>query len=140
VNPERCQITGFGDPLDTTSFKNLKTGTYSISAVTPDGRVGCVRDILVGNGQRIDDVDVRVEPGAHLKLTYVGNVEEYAQVMILGGSTVFGADGIQKGTSAIFVAPVGKVTVRWRAGSERVEEELELAVDETRELSWPRPR
>jgi hypothetical protein len=140
ANLDVCDSIGFGEPIRAAGFNSLNSGTYAVSAVTADGRVGCVRDILVGEGQRVDNVDVRVEPGARLKLTYSGTSEEYAQVTIVGGATVFGADGVQKGTSELFVAPVGKVTVRWRAGSDHLDEEVELAVGETRQLSWPGPR
>jgi hypothetical protein len=139
-NLESCHVIGFGEPVTSTKFTSLKTGSYAVSAVTPDGRVGCVRDILIGSGQRIDGVEVRVAPGARLELSYTGTDENYAQVSIVAAAALYGADGIQKGASETFVAPAGKVTVRWRAGAEHLEEEVDLAVGETRELSWPRPK
>jgi hypothetical protein len=139
-HPERCHYMGVGGPIDSAHFMSLTPGSYFVSAVTPDGRVGCVRDLLLGAGQRMNDVDVRVEPGAHLKLRYVGTNDEFAQVTILSGGVVFGGDGIEKGTTSTFVAPAGKVKVRWQAGSEHLEEEVDLEVGETRELVWPRPK
>lgn len=137
AHPDECEITCFGSSASA-RFSSLAAGDYSVSAVTRDGRAGCVAGLHVTDGEILGSVVVRVDEGARLKLTYNGAKEEYAQVKIVVGPTIYGADGIHQETSSSFVAPAGKVTIRWSAGADRFEEEVELKVGETRELVWPR--
>jgi hypothetical protein len=133
---EAWHTTGF-ESSSSALFCDIEPGDYSLSVVTSDGRAGCVPELHVAEGQVLDSVVVRVDPGARLKLTYEGTSEEYANVTILAGGTVYGEDGIKRKTSATFVAPAGTVTVRWAAGDDRFEEKVDLSVGETRELVWP---
>jgi len=123
-----------------TQITGLSPDTYDLAAVTPDGMTGCLRSVVLGAGQVLEDLRVPVEPGAKVSLHYIGNEPEYAQVSLWAGTTYFGGDGIHAGTGKTLVAPRGRVIVRWTAGTEHFDDEVDLAVGETRELSWPRPK
>jgi hypothetical protein len=129
---------GFGEGTTTAEFSCIEPGDYVLSAVTHDGRAGGVRNLHLAAGERRDEVIIRVEPGAHVNLRYVGPKEEYAIVTILADGIVYGGDGIRTGTSSTLVAPAGKVTIRWSAGKDHFDEEVELMAGETREIVWPR--
>jgi hypothetical protein len=140
TNPTILHGCGNYSPNTLTQITGLPPDTYDLAAITPDGMTGCLRSVVLGAGQVLEDLRVPVEPGARVSLRYLGHEPEYAQVGLWIGTTYFGGDGIHEGTTRTMVAPRGKVIVRWKAGNEQFDDEVDLAVGEMRELSWPRPK
>jgi hypothetical protein len=139
-NPVILYGTNEYSPEMESQFAGLSPDMYDVAAITPDGMTGCLHNVVLEAGRILEDLRIPVEPGARVSLRYVGHEPEYANASIWVGTTYFGGDGIHAGTERTMIVPRGKVVVRWRAGAEQFDESIDLAVAETRELSWPRPK
>jgi len=96
------------------SFEGLQPGSYDLSAVTADGRIGTVGPIRVVSGAATEDVVISVERGGYVLLRYKGPVD-YATATIERDGVRLGSIGLRPGREQQFPVPVGEVTVRLSA-------------------------
>ncbi len=89
----------------------LEAGTFDLAASTTDGSVGVLEGIVLGPGEARNDLTITVAPGGRVRVQHAGP-DTYVGITILQRDILFGADGVQRGTSRQFVAPAGRVTVR----------------------------
>jgi hypothetical protein len=138
VSPHTTMGTGtFGEStMEDSGFVGLIPGSYNIAAVTPDGRAGFVSGIVVGAAEIVDGVCVPVKPGARVRCSYRSIGMEMATVSIWVGSVYYGGASLDCGATEVFVVPCGKIMVQWNVGSIETHEECDLALGETRQVTW----
>lgn len=116
-------------------FDGLTSGTYFLGASTSSGLFASRSPIVVRIGAATEEVELRLAPGAILELMYAGPepVETYS--VFVDGVRI-ASNGIDKGTSARFVAPTGAVEVRRLEREGRAPEvhRLTLGAGERRQL------
>jgi hypothetical protein len=143
VGPQRGDSQpGFGGALGSSSsdgtfdFQGLAPGTYSLAASTTGGACGIAADLRLEDGTQLD-IEVRVQPGARLRLRYDGP-QEVAQIHAYLGSVVVAMDGVERGTKHMFVVPPGTLQIVWSEhdGTQSVahEQEVTVALGELAEL------
>jgi hypothetical protein len=118
-------------------FTGLLPGTYTVGAKTSDGLCGRSSGLVVRAGETIDNVEVVLEPGAHLKLRYDGT-ERYGQYQLFIGGTAHSADGLERGKDQVVVVPAGEIEVRWNARDPKTmhSQKVTLRAGEEREVVW----
>src|SRR6185295_1675805 len=113
--------------------------TYAISVRTDDGWCGRAMGLVVRAGETLRGVEIVVEPGATLKLRYLGQAA-FANYTVSIEGVPCAVDGIQRGTVATVVVPAGKLEVRWSenpaSGQYEDSQPVTLAVGEEREMVW----
>jgi hypothetical protein len=121
----------------TKRFDALSAGTYTVTAITDDGRFGRRARIALGAGQVLEPFDVVVTPGARLKLRYDG-AADVATIEIVADGEFAALASIQRGTDATVVVPPGTQQVLWRIARQDGlhEQSVTLAAGEQRELAW----
>ncbi|QDU65925.1 carboxypeptidase-like regulatory domain-containing protein [Engelhardtia mirabilis] len=100
------------DPELPTRFGGLIPGRYNLLGIAADGRRGAVRGLHFEAGDNPGPIEVRVAPVGEVLLRYTGP-QEYANVKVEQDGVVFDSDGLRSGTSQVFAAPLGQVTVRY---------------------------
>lgn len=91
------------------SLGGLIPGTYDVFARSGD-LVGRVEGVVVGPLQSVKDLEVRLEPGAVLVVTYTGDAERAAFRVMFGESRIH-VDGLVSGLSSRVTLPAGEVLV-----------------------------
>ncbi|QDU65924.1 hypothetical protein [Engelhardtia mirabilis] len=102
-NAQRSQPTGFG---------GLVPGTYQLSGIADDGRLGVVRGLQSRAGETLETIEVPVAPGGEVRVHYEGP-QETAVVYIEQDGVSFTFDSVRSGTNKLLAAPLGQVTVRF---------------------------
>ena len=116
--------------------RGLEAGTYHLTAHTPAGAVGLLRGVVLEEGASVEDLELRLEPGARLRVRYEGP-SAYAQYRVLSGGAVVAGNGLRSGTTELEVVPAGEVLVRVSFGKELMEERRVLCtVGEETEVSF----
>ena len=116
-------------------LSGLLPGAYALCAAAADGRVGSLRGVELAAGGDLHDLVIQLQPGARLRVRYVGALD-FCSARVVQDGVVFATDGVEKGTSKTFSAPVGSVTVVCRLGGNGKElvRELTLRAGEEQEL------
>jgi hypothetical protein len=106
----------------------LPEGTYALLGETRSGKVGVVSGLAVARAKGLEDVRLKVSPGAKLRLRAdSGSIG--ARIAIPAGADFFVGDVIQveKGGMEEVIVPAGVVKVAWFDESRRTDE-IEVAV------------
>jgi hypothetical protein len=116
-------------------FKGLEPGPCDLGAHTEDGRAGILRGVELTSGSQIEGLVIEVSPGAHVRVRNESKAH-VVSVNVLSQGVPVSLDGVEPGTSHVFVAPAGHVTVRFQAikVEGKPERELDLAVGEEKEV------
>ncbi len=119
--------------------KGLLAGTYVVAARAADGRFGTSSPISIGIGESRDDVEILVQPGAHVRLTLRG-IEDDAVLLLLHGGQIVSFDWVPKDTEVVLPVPSGRTTVRLSdAGLKNNQDvEVDLAAGAERKLVFDR--
>jgi len=100
--------------LSGTSFEvqGLSPGVWGLSVTTTEGLVGVLGGIVLGPGQRRDDLVLRLEPGAELRVRN-GLAGELAGsfLSVHADGACVGWNGVQPGDTAVFRVPGGRLRV-----------------------------
>ena len=117
------------------AVNSLLPGTYALGATTVDGRVGVLRGVEIVGGGDSHDLVIQVQPGARVRVRYAGALD-FCSVHVEQDGVPVALDGVEKGTSKTFSAPVGSVRVVARLGGngKEVVRELTLKAGEEQEL------
>jgi len=117
----------------------LKAGTYDLAASTPAGLAGVLRGVAVKPGSSREGLEIRLGPGAKLRVRYTGP-ETYVQYRILHEGAIVAANGLRSGTGELNVVPAGtnlvRVTSRGSGGKRTQEREVTLAEGEEAEAAF----
>jgi hypothetical protein len=119
------------------AFDRLTAGTYAISAKTSDSLCGRRAGLVVRAGETLDNVEIVLEPGAHLKLRYDG-AENYGQYQIQVAGIPCGGDGLERGKESLIVVPAGEIEVLWNSHDPKSKhsQKLTLRPGEERDVFW----
>lgn len=93
------------------SLEGLDPGTYHLTAVVDDGRIGVLRDVVVDPASPVHDLEIRVQRGAWVRVHYEGPAE-YGQLKIEQDGVTVARDGLRTGTKTVRPVLPGAVTVR----------------------------
>lgn len=113
VDPSQAnQSLSMGSSTDdgSFSFEGLKPGTYAVSASTSTTHVARSGLLTVVVGGEVRDVQLRLEPGARLRVRYAGT-QPYGQIRVRQEGRCVFADGLQRGSDTLLVVPAGELTV-----------------------------
>lgn len=126
---------GRGGSLDF-EHQGLAPGSYHVAASSDDGLVGVLRDVVLAEGQSIEGLELRLEPGALLRMRYAGP-SSHAQFRAYSDGVEVAHDALRSGTSELVVVPAGEVLVRVRISEEVLEERrVVCTVGEETEVSF----
>ena len=118
-------------------FTGLVPGTYDIIAQTDNGLIGVLRGITPSPGEHAADLEVRVEPGARLRIHVEGGSGAFYYV--LAGDTIVLMDGLSpEGPDPVRTVPPGTLLVRLRnpETGEEVEQTVTLEPGEEGEVTF----
>ena len=92
---------------------------------------------VLAEGDALEGLEVRLRPGANLKLRYEGDVRPSGYTIFLGEIPVAHHE-ISKGTPQIEIVPAGKLEVHWGYlfSKPAKTQSIELQVGETKDLTW----
>ena len=139
---ESLQIKEMMDPANVASglvIDGLLEGTYDISGLTADGRIGAVRGIGVSSGAPSAQVTLRVAPAAQLRVRLLGNTQPCQLEVESEGALRWFSDGIRPGASKLVHVPAGAVSVRLRFRDQVIDErEVIAALDQVVEVDFQR--
>jgi hypothetical protein len=116
------------------TIRALAPGRYLLVATTTDGSIGFEREIDVSEGEQVEGVRVRVDPGAILVVTN-GDALEHP-IELFAGDVGFASGRLAPGATREFVVPTS-LKIRGLRGSSPIEQKLELKQGERRALAWP---
>ncbi|MEO6708369.1 MAG: carboxypeptidase-like regulatory domain-containing protein [Planctomycetota bacterium] len=118
-------------------FEGLTPGTYLIYARDEAGGVGVSDAITVAEDESSKGCQIRLVPGAKLRMRYEGEAD-YASYMILVGGSLLGFESAEKGRIQDESVPAGAIEVRWTGWESKLTktESFTVAVGEVRELVW----
>lgn len=102
----------------TFSLGPLPEGTFSLRAATGDGQVAVLSGLALSKGQGIANLEVLLEPGATLLLSYEGSAESYRCALFHDGERVDDFT-LRKGVQESVVVPAGRIPMQLYQG-ERV--------------------
>jgi hypothetical protein len=118
-------------------IRGLNAASYSLAARTTDGSVGLLSPIALQSGEQKLGVEIRVERGALLSVSYDGP-RPYGSMQVLLNGVPIVAAGMERGSRQTFPVPSGASTARMVQGPplENFDLELDLKVGETKELRF----
>ena len=102
----------------------MPEGTYDITALTEDGRVGLLSGVEIQSAASPQELTVRVDVGARLRLRLEGRSPSI-QVDVLFRGIQVGFSALRPNASSLVFVPAGTVTVRLKF-RDRVLEEREV--------------
>jgi hypothetical protein len=118
-------------------IRGLNAASYSLAARTTDGSVGLLSPIALQSGEQKLGVEIRVERGALLSVSYDGP-RPYGNMQVLLNGVPIVAAGMERGSRQTFPVPSGAAIARMVQGPplENFDLELDLKVGETKELRF----
>jgi hypothetical protein len=94
----------------------LLDGTWSIWVVDRDGDIGLAPPIALGPGERVEGVEIHLEPGGRvrtrLRASAEASAKDHGRFELWAGTRLVAADGVRAGASAVKTVPPGPVTVK----------------------------
>lgn len=102
-------------------FEGLTEGLYDLSARNDDGLVGVLRGVRLGPEADLGNLEIRLQEGAKLRVTYKGP-QPFIQLRVLHEGAVIFGDGLAEGTSNLIAVPVGPIEVHAMNGKELLQE------------------
>jgi protocatechuate 3,4-dioxygenase beta subunit len=119
------------------SFDGLLPGTYALNAQGSGGVCGRRAGLYLRAGTTLKGIDVVLERGALLRLTFDGEQPHAAYAVFVDG-TAFESDGLERGKEGTITVPAGEIEVRWwnPKGELQTVRRLTLAQGEERAISW----
>lgn len=112
-------------PSSDDRFDGLPAATFTLSATTADGFAGFVEAVTLAEGET-RTVEVVVQRGAHVEVSYRAGPVTVAQVALQSGAVVVAAGELPLGATRTFAAPAGRVRLRVGLGAGTVVRDLEL--------------
>jgi hypothetical protein len=94
-------------------FNGLRAGAYSVVAITRGGRIGFVSGLVVEAGGRVEGVQLLVEEGATLDLTYEGNGSRLHGESWAGDASL-GWFEVDPGRRRSLTVPAGRIDLRFQ--------------------------
>jgi len=117
----------------------LLEGTYDISALTSDGRVGVTREIRVSGDTPSAQAVVRVGASAKLRVRLLGDSQPCQLEVESEGVFLWSFDAIRPGASKLVHVPAGAVSVRLKFRDQVLEErEVIATLDREVEVEFQR--
>ncbi|HTF89520.1 MAG TPA: carboxypeptidase regulatory-like domain-containing protein [Planctomycetota bacterium] len=118
-------------------FEGLTAGTYVIYARDNLGGVGVSDAITVAEDEASKGCQIRLAPGAKLRMRYAGELD-YASYMIIVGGSLLGFESAEKGRDQDESVPAGAIEVRWSEWETKLTktESFTVVAGEVRELVW----
>ncbi|HVS10499.1 MAG TPA: carboxypeptidase-like regulatory domain-containing protein [Planctomycetota bacterium] len=117
-------------------LEGLLPGAYALNALSSDGFCGRRTGLYLQAGTQLEGIDVVLERGARLRLTFEGE-EPFAHYEILLGGVSFAFDGLARGKEGTATVPAGEIELHWMLGGElRKAERLTLSPGEQRSVTW----
>jgi hypothetical protein len=92
----------------------LAADTYTVCAITGDGRIGIRKGITARAGERVGEVQIEVELGARITLRCV-DLEPIGECRVISDGFVVHWTSIGAGRAKDFCVPAGMIEVRWRS-------------------------
>jgi protocatechuate 3,4-dioxygenase beta subunit len=119
------------------SFDGLLPGTYALNAQGSGGVCGRRAGLYLRAGTTLKGIDVVLERGALLRLTFDEEQPHAAYAVFVDG-TAFESDGLERGKEGTITVPAGEIEVRWwnPKGELQTVRRLTLAQGEERAISW----
>ncbi|MFT5286840.1 MAG: hypothetical protein ACI8TQ_003014 [Planctomycetota bacterium] len=115
-------------------FKGLAPSEYAIFATNGSNKAGVTR-ITLADRVDADDVIVRLEPAATLKIFYSG-AAEYGQFEVWLDEILLGADGLEQGNEQKLTVLPGRLRVTMNEDGVKSEQFVSIRVGETKELTF----
>ncbi len=118
-------------------FDSLLAGNYWICARDVGGRIGVSAAFKLAEGEVLEDLEIRMRPGAKLKLRLKGGAPYFDYTILVGGSPLL-YNQVAKGIAQVEVVPAEKLEVRWSNPESKIAktQTIQLLVGETKELVW----
>jgi uncharacterized GH25 family protein len=119
------------------SFEGLLPGAYVLNAQGSDGFCGRRTGLYLRAGTTLEGIDVVLEQGALLRLTFDGEQPHVGYAVYVDG-TAFGSDGLERGREGTMTVPAGEIEVRWwnPKGELETVQRLTLSPGEERSVTW----
>jgi hypothetical protein len=115
----------------------IPPGKYVLRAWDPSGLVGASATLHLAAGQSMEGIEIRLVPGAKLRLRYEGESKRLGFCLYSGGlPLVF--DELEKGAASLQVVHAGTIEVRWMSSAALVEkvQTVTLQVGELQDVVW----
>jgi hypothetical protein len=115
----------------------IPPGNYLLRAWDPSGLVGASATLHLASGQSMEGIEIRLVPGAKLRLRYEGESKRLGFCLYSGGlPLVF--DELEKGAASVQVVHAGTIEVRWMSSAALVEkvQTVTLQVGELQDVVW----
>ena len=110
----------FGPSFEITG---LSAGVWGLSVTTPEGLVGVLGGINLSPGQRREDLVLRLEPSAELRVRdELRGPLSGCMISVHTDGACVGWDGVQTGATAVFRVPGGRLRVLATRGATTVRE------------------
>jgi hypothetical protein len=115
----------------------IHPGKYVLRAWDSSGLVGVSSPLHFAAGQSLGDVEIRLFPGAKLRLRYVGASELHGFCLYSGGLPLL-FDELETGAASVQIVPAGTIEVRWMSSPTEVEkvQSVTLQVGELQDVVW----
>jgi len=118
----------------------LEPGTYELCARASGMRIGRLGGLVVRSGEETRDLELRLEPGARLRVKFAGS-EGHLRYRVLCDGVIVADDGMQAGGTSETVVPGGRIVVEsFKRPDVRARQELVLVAGEEREVVLDDPR
>ena len=93
------------------SLGPLREGPFNLKAATADGSVAVTRGLSLSKGEGMANLELRLEPGATLLLSYQGDAASYRCALFHKGNRVDDFT-LEKGVQEKVIVPAGRVPMQ----------------------------